>query len=147
MRTYCRLLVLIDSSCADFMHTNSVLFRLCRPRAYIKQSKCVSFQFSSATGGGPSPCSSRAKEKRWRCFGCRHRRLLRPFGRGGSSVGCRRPFGQSGGGCRHHHDFLERSAVVSRPSGTATAGCGGCKTRRGASGAGGQWLADMRWGC
>jgi hypothetical protein len=28
MHTYCRLLVQLDSSCADFMHTNSVLCRL-----------------------------------------------------------------------------------------------------------------------
>jgi hypothetical protein len=31
-----------------------------------------------------------------------------------------------------HHDSLGGSAAVSRPSDTAAAGCGGCKTRGGA---------------
>ncbi len=39
---------------------------LCRPRAYIAQSKCVSFKCSSATGGGPYALYSGAKEQRAR---------------------------------------------------------------------------------
>ncbi len=103
----------------------------CRPRAYIKQSKCISFKCSSATGGGPSALSTRAKERR--CIGRHRRRFLRPCGRCGGSGGRR----------RHHDDFR-------RPSGTAAAGCGGCKTKGGDSGgssrAGGQRRADMRSG-
>jgi hypothetical protein len=104
----------------------------CRPRAYIAQSKCVSFKCSTAICGGPSPLFSRAEEQRLRCYG-RHRRIIRPWAKRRQRGGLppftakrrrRRPPPPSS---------LEGEAQrsVRRPSGTAAAGCGDCKPGQG----------------
>jgi hypothetical protein len=160
MHTNCRLFVLIGSSCADFMNTDSVLCRL--------------FADLIATGGGPSPLSSRAKEQRWRCYDP-HRWILHPWAKrptraaGGASAllgeaaaaggGCR-PIERSDGGGRRH--LRERSAAVSPdvihpvPPPQAAGAASLCKARRGVTreraeasgheGEGGEGLGGMGQG-
>jgi hypothetical protein len=135
MHTYCRSFVLIDSICADFMHTDSVLYRLFEDLAHTLLRVNVFHSDAAARpAGAHRPFLRGRRNSGGGAMAAATAGSYALVGDAAAAAGAARAvlLGESGGRRRHHHDFLGRSAAVSRPLGTAAAGCGGCKMRGGA---------------
>jgi hypothetical protein len=80
--------------------------------------------------GAPSPLSSRANKQRWQCYG-HHRRILRPWAKWRQRGGATALLGEAAAATAATFEGEAQRSVRRRPSGTAAAGCGGCKPEKG----------------
>ncbi len=148
VHTLCRLSFLlipaVQTSLSLHAYQFCALQTFCRPRAYIKQSKCVSLQCSSATGGGPSPLSLRAKEQSRQCYS---RRILLLIGRSGGGGGGGRPPGRSSWTAACHRPSWRSRGRLRGPGCPSGRSCGGhCGPRGRSSGGGGSRLRGRSGG-
>jgi hypothetical protein len=133
MHTFCILFVHIDSSCADFMHTDSVLCRLFADLMHTYSRVNVFHSNAAPQPVGAHHSFLRGQSSRGGGAMTATAESNAPGRSGGSGGGCR-PFGRSCGGGRRGAATFEGEAqrsVRRRPSGTAAAGCGGCKPEKG----------------